>query len=385
MILTPKQEAIRDVALRFSREVLRPGYQAREREGVIDRKLLRQLGSLGLIGPDLPDRFGGIEAGSVVAGLVCEAIAYGDFNFGCVQMMGSLLGALVARHAIAEVGVAWTRRLAAGEVIFCIAMTKPKGGADAANIQMKARRAGDAYILSGEKTSISFCDQCDAMIVLARTGMPAEGAHGVTAFFVPTDLPGLSWTRYDDLGSKIVGRGSVFFDNVSMPVTRRLGGEGKGFTQVMQGFDYSRILLSLMCIAAAQASIDETWAYTRDRQSMGVAISQHQGVSFPLVEFETMLAGLRQLGYYGLSLAEAGRPYRVESVDGSENRVRCDSPVHPDRWALCRLHGSATPAALARCDGIRVRRRSRADHEIACCTRTRGTRQPHFFTHQPRS
>jgi cyclohexanecarboxyl-CoA dehydrogenase len=124
---------------------------------------------------------------------------------------------------------------------------------------------------------------------------------------VPLDLPGVQRTRYDDVGSAIVGRGSVFFDDVRIPLDHRVGDEGRGFTQVMQGFDYSRVLIALQCLAAAQASIDEAWRYVRERQTFGLPLAQYQGVTFPLVEAETLVAATRQLCYHALELRDAGR------------------------------------------------------------------------------
>ena len=93
-----------------------------------------------------------------------------------------------------------------------------------------------------------------------------------------------------------------------------MGQEGKGFTEVMQGFDFSRILIALQCVAAAQASIDETWEYVKERQAMGAPLAQYQGVSFPIVEFETLIAACRQLCYHGLALRDAGQPHTAESA-----------------------------------------------------------------------
>jgi cyclohexanecarboxyl-CoA dehydrogenase len=315
MLFNADQLALREAARRFAREQLRPDYQSREVDERIDRALLRKMGSLGLIGADLPEQFGGIGESGVTAGLITEALAYGDFNMGTVQMMGSLMGTLIYRHANPDLARHWTRRMLAGEAIVCIAISEPRGGSDAANLQLKARRSDEGgYVLSGEKTSISFCDQADALVVLARTGRPEDGARGVSAFLVPMDLPGVTCTRLNDLGGKIIGRGSVFFDDVRVPAVNRMGEEGKGFTQVMQGFDYSRILLTLLCLSAAQASIDETWQYTQERQAMGAPIVQYQGVSFPIVEFETLIAAYRQLCYHGLALHDAGMPYTAESA-----------------------------------------------------------------------
>ena len=110
------------------------------------------------------------------------------------------------------------------------------------------------YRLNGEKSSISMADQADVAVLFARTGRQAGGARGVSAFLVPMDTPGISTTRFNDLGSKCIGRGSIFFDDVRVPVANRSAEEGMGFVQVMQGFDYSRALIGLQVLGAAQAS-----------------------------------------------------------------------------------------------------------------------------------
>jgi len=314
MMFDQDQIALRDVARRFAREKLRPDYQKRESQPGLDLSLFKEMGSLGLIGVDLPEEYGGLGLSGVTAGLITEEIAYGDFNVSYLQLLGSLMGAIMHRYARPELARSWISRLVAGEAIVGLGLTEPRGGSDAANLQVKARRVGDEYVLSGEKTSITFADQADAMILFARTGRPDEGARGVSAFLVPLDQKGVQRTRFNDVGSKIIGRGSVFFDDVRVPVENRFGDEGKGFTQVMQGFDFSRILIALQCIGAAQASIDETWEYVKERHAFGVPLAQYQGVTFPVVEFETQIAACRQLCYHGLALRDAGLPHTAEAA-----------------------------------------------------------------------
>ena len=314
MLLTDDQQALRDVATRFARERLRPGYQQRENEDRVDRALCREMGRLGLIGIDLPEAYGGMDQTGVTAGLLIEDIAYGDFNVSYVQLLASLMGMIVARNASSELAQGWVPKLVAGEAICALGLTEPRGGSDAANLTLRGRRDGDDYVLDGEKASISFSDQADVAVVFARTGDLADGARGVSAFLVPLDATGIQRTRYADLGSKLVGRGSLFFDSVRVPVDHRIGAEGKGFTQVMQGFDYSRVLIALQCIAAAQASIDETWAYVQERKTFGLPLAQYQGVTFPIVEYETQLAAARQLCYHALELRDAGRPHTAEAA-----------------------------------------------------------------------
>ena len=309
-----EQQAFKAAAERFAREKLAPHYQAREKDGVIDRKLVREMGALGLIGADLPQRFGGLGLPSEVTGLIMEALAYGDFNVAYVQLLGSLCGQIVAHHGTDALADEWLPRIVAGESLISLALTEPRGGSDAANLALSARPSDAGYVLNGEKSSISIADQADATLVFARSGKPEDGAHGVSAFLVPMNAPGVTCSRFSDLGSKVVGRGSIFFDDVQVPRANRLGGEGAGFTQVMQGFDFSRALIGLQCVAAAQASLDETWRYVTERKAFGAPLSRHQGVTFPLAEHAATAAAVRQLCYHTLRLRDAGRPHTAEAA-----------------------------------------------------------------------
>jgi len=319
MVLTDDQRALQEGARRFARERLLPDYQKRETAGVLDRALIKEMGRLGLLGMDLPEELGGMGADAVTTGLVAEELAYGDFNVSAVPVGISLNAAILIRHAQPEIVQEWVPRMAAGDAVVAICLTEPRGGSDASNLQLRARRvsvaSGDHYVINGEKTSITFADRADAYLIFARTGTPEEGAKGVSAFFIPYEgTKGISRTRFDDVGSAIIGRGSVFFDDVRVPASHRLGDEGKGFTQVMQGFDYSRALIGLQCVGAAQASLDEAWAYAKEREAFGRPIGQFQGVSFPLAEGESQIAAVRQLCYHALALRDAGQPHTSEAA-----------------------------------------------------------------------
>jgi cyclohexanecarboxyl-CoA dehydrogenase len=314
MIFTEDQEALRNAARRFSRERLLPAYQQRERDGCIEMGLLAEMGQLGMLGVDVPVEYGGMGADSLTTGLIVEELAYGDFNIAAVVLVMSLCGAIIQRNASPELAAHWLARIPKGEAILALSITEPKCGSDAGALSLRARRDGDVYVLNGEKTSTTYCDTADAFIVFARTGSPEDGPHGVSAFLVPSSIPGITTTLFDDLGSRCSGRGSVFFDEVRVPVDHRLGDENKGFSQVMAGFDFSRALIALQCLGAAQASLDEAWAYAKEREAFGGPIARFQGVSFPLVEGETQIAAARQLSYHALALRDAGRPHTSEAA-----------------------------------------------------------------------
>ena len=312
--LSDELRQVVETARRFAAERIAPGYMAREKEGRIDRGLVREMGRLGLIAPEMPERLGGLGMPGITSGLIAEAIGHADVNVAYVPLLSSLNGAIVAKHGTPALAEEWVGRLVGGEALMALALTEPRGGSDAANLVLSARRDSGRYILKGEKSSISLADQADAVVVFARTGEASAGARGVSAFLVPTASPGVTFQRYRDLGSHAVGRSSIFFDDVAVPEENRLAGEGAGFVQVMQGFDFSRALIGLQVLGAAQASLDETWAYAKDRQAFGGPIARNQGVTFPLAEAETMVAAARQLCLHTLRLRDAGLPHTAEAA-----------------------------------------------------------------------
>lgn len=228
-------------------------------------------------------------------------------------MLASLNGQILAQHGQPEVVRPWLEKLTAGEAIFAIGLTEPRGGSDAANLRLKIERDGDEYVINGEKTSISAADQADAAVIFGRTGTIESGAHGVTALLVPMDLPGITTTRFDCHGQRAIGRGSIFFDNVRVPVNHRLGEENKGFVQVMQGFDFSRALIGLQVLAVARVSLDETWAYAAQREAFGKPLTAFQGVSHPLADYETQVEAARLLCLQTLWLKDHDLPHTAEA------------------------------------------------------------------------
>ncbi|MBN9115347.1 MAG: acyl-CoA dehydrogenase family protein, partial [Pandoraea sp.] len=184
----------------------------------------------------------------------------------------------------------------------------------AANLRMRAEFDGTHYVLNGEKTSISAADQADAAVVFARTGDVASGARGISAFLVPLDVPGITRQRFDCHGQRAIGRGSLFFENVKIPVDHVLGAPGEGFVQVMQGFDFSRALIGLQVLAVARASLDETWEYVAQREAFGKPLSAFQGVSHPLADFDTQVEAARLLCLQTLWLKDRGLPHSAEAA-----------------------------------------------------------------------
>ena len=301
-------------ARRFATERIAPGFQQRDQTRVLDRALMREMGAMGFIAPELPEAFGGQGLGCLAAGVIHEEVARADLSLSYINLLASLNGQILSQHASPEIARPWLQRLTRGEALLAIALTEPRGGSDAANLRLRVERIGDAYVINGEKTSISAADQADAAVVFGRTGTVDAGAHGVTALFVPMDLPGLTRSRFDCHGQRAIGRGSLFFENVRVPLDHRLGDENKGFVQVMQGFDYSRALIGLQVLAVARVALDETWDYVAQREAFGKPLSAFQGVSHPLADLDTQVVAARLLCLQALWLKDQGAPHSAEAA-----------------------------------------------------------------------
>ncbi len=307
--LNAEQKLLQDTLRDFARRELLPNYASRDKDEDLPPSMVRKLGELGVLAPMVDGQLGGSGLDYVSLVIAHEEIARGDFNAAYVLLLSALVGAIIARSADARQQAEFLPPICRGELIPALGVTEPAGGSDAAHVKMQARRDGDSYLLTGEKTSISFSSSAGAALVMARTGALEEGARGVSAFYVDLNSAGVTRTRFRDLGSRAIGRGQLFFDSVRVPAESRVGAEGAGFVQVMQGFDFSRALIGLMCIGAAQQSVDETCAYVAEREAFGAPLARFEGVSFPLAEAAVRLRAARLLCYEALWLKDRGEPH----------------------------------------------------------------------------
>ncbi|MEQ8692408.1 MAG: acyl-CoA dehydrogenase family protein [Pseudomonadales bacterium] len=308
------QQAIKLAVQKFAQSKIAPGYAERELSGEIPRALIESMGEMGFIGVDLPESLGGLGADSVMAGIVIEEISRADINVGYVQLLASLNGSVLANHALPEMKAAVVPAICRGEAVVALGLTEPRGGSDAARLILRAQPCNGGYRLSGEKTSISLAGGSDYVLLFARTNESKTGAGGISAFIVPLDLEGVSRTHFEDVGSQAVGRGSIFFDDVLISPATLVGSENQGFRQVMQGFDFSRALIGLQVLAAAEASLAETWEYVCEREAFGNPIAKYQGVTEPLAEAETLLQAAKLMCYKTLWLRDQGLTHTKEAA-----------------------------------------------------------------------
>jgi cyclohexanecarboxyl-CoA dehydrogenase len=307
---TTDQESYAERIRAFAAQKIAPHYQDGDRNAEMRPDLPGELAAQGLLGLRVPAGLGGTGADCVTTGAALEELARADFNACYAVLQAALIADVLNVNGTGEQRRHWLPPIADGMSLVALCLTEPAHGSDAAAIELRAEPDGrGGWRLTGVKTSIMLGAYATHGLVFARTGGP--GARGVTAFYLPLDERFVKRTRTSDAGGRAAGRAELHFAGLPAGPQDLVGGEGLGFIQVMRGFDYSRALISLMCLGAAGASLDEAMEHARRRQAFGGPIGRMQGVSFPLVEHATYLRAARLLAYEALWLKDEGCEHAV--------------------------------------------------------------------------
>jgi cyclohexanecarboxyl-CoA dehydrogenase len=309
--LTPEQESFTASVRRFAAERVAPYYAESDRAGKMRDGLIADLAAQGLLGLRVPASLGGLGADCVTTGLALEELARADFNACYPVLNAALIADVLAANGTSGQAARWLPPIAAGEAVVALCLTEPGHGSDAAAIELAGAADSDGWLLTGTKASVMLGVQATHGLVFARTGGP--GARGVSAFYTRLDAAYVKRASCRDLGGRSAGRAELVFGGLPVPAADLVGRPGAGFVQVMRGFDYSRALITLMCVAAAQASLDEAFAHARSRQAFGGPIGRFQGVAFPLVEHATYLRAARWLAFEALWHKDRGLDHGVQA------------------------------------------------------------------------
>ena len=285
-----EHEQFREAVRRFVVAEVLPHRERHEKQGFIDRDVWVKAGAAGFLCPTMPEAYGGSGADRRYSVVIFEETA----RLGAVSLLGwSLHSDIVAPYLLnygtEEVKRAYLPRMATGEMIGAIAMTEPDAGSDLQGIRTTAVRDGDHYVLSGAKTFITNGYHCDLVVVAAKTDA-SRGASGTTLFVVDTAMPGFTkGRRLEKVGLKAQDTGELFFDGVRVPAGNRLGEEGHGFACLMQELPWERLQIAITAVALAEAALDWTIGYCRERKAFGKAILDFQNTRFSLAEAKTEL------------------------------------------------------------------------------------------------
>lgn len=310
---TKEQMQIADAVKKFAQKEVLPQYSKWDREKSFPHEIWKKLGGLGLIGMNVSPKDGGLGADCVSQGIASEELGKGDPNISVAAFAAAELCCCMMEYGTEIVKEKFLRPIIAGDLVPAFALTEPHCGTDSAAMLSSAVRKGDSYILNGEKSGITSIMAADVAFVFAKTD-PDKGAKGISVFVVPTNLKGVSMQSFDDMGGRALVRGSIFMDNVEIPADYLLGKEGEGFKLGMKSFDVSRVYLALLCIGAAEISLKETIAYTKERYTFNRPLAQYEGVSFPIVEHLSIIESVRLLCYKALWLRDNNKPHTKEAA-----------------------------------------------------------------------
>ena len=306
---TEAQEMFRREVRNFAQRELMPGAKERTKLDFIPREVRKKIADMGLLGINLPEKYGGQPSDWVSLGIAVEELGRVSAAEGMQPVLPHGILGLVQPNE--ELYQEWTPQVIRGDKLVAFGVTEPDCGSDAAAMKTRAIRDGDYYILNGEKVPVSMGMQADAFVVFAKTD-PTAGAKGVTCFLVPEELPGMTRSRLAHMGWKLIGSASVIMDNVQLPAQYRLGEEGRGFYYAMAAIDIFRLGVALTCLGAAEQSLEETIEYAKQRTAFGRPIAKFEGVSFKIAEHATMIEAARLLCYRALWIRDQGLPNTKE-------------------------------------------------------------------------
>lgn len=304
--LTEEQAMIRQLAHDFARQEIAPLAAQADRDQRFHLPLQQQALELGLLNIAMPEAYGGMGLGALEVALVTEQLCRACLGLGTALCVNALAAEPILLAGSETQKQQWLPRLAQGEFA-SFALTEPGAGSDAAGIRTSAVRQGDGYVLNGSKIWISNASLASFFVVFAKTD-PAAGHKGISAFIVERDSPGLTVGEpLGKLGQRAAPTCEVFFDQVQVPLSNRLGAEGEGFALAMRTFDQSRPMVAAFGLGLVQRCIDEALPYATGRQSMGQRLIDHQAVAHKLAEMQIRLEASRLLTYQAAWLADQGQ------------------------------------------------------------------------------
>jgi butyryl-CoA dehydrogenase len=313
--LSEEQTLLRDTVRRFTADVVAPRAKEIDASGEFPIDFFRQAGELGLAGVYVPDDLGGAGMDMIAYCVAIEEVSRVCASSGVIlSVNNSLVCDPLLRYGDEAQKREWLAPLASGKKLGCFGLTEPDAGSDAAAIKTTARRDGDDYILNGQKVFITNGTHADTAIVFATVDL--EKKHkGITAFVVATDAPGFSRGHHEyKLGVQASGTTQLYFDNLRVPASQRLGQEGEGFKIALSTLDGGRIGIAAQAVGIAQGSLDAALKYARERQQFGQPISNFQAIQFYLADMAMEIDAARLLVFKAAWTKENRKRYTLEAA-----------------------------------------------------------------------
>ena len=315
MLLNADQEMIRDAVRDFVRTEITPHAARWDKEHHFPKNVHQGLAALGAYGICVPEEYGGAGLDYLSLALVLEEIAAGDGGTSTViSVTNCPVNAILMRYGSEAQKQQWLAPLARGEMLGAFCLTEPHVGSDASALRTTAVRDGDHWVINGVKQFITSGRSAQAAIVLAVTDK-AAGKRGMSAFIVPTSAPGYQVLRLEDkLGQHSSDTAQIQFEGCRIPAANLIGAEGEGYKIALSALEGGRIGIAAQSVGMARAAFDCALQYSKERESFGQPIFNHQAVGFRLADCATQIEAARQLIWHAASLRDAGLPCLKEAA-----------------------------------------------------------------------
>lgn len=308
MRLSEEQELIRGTARQFARAEIAPHAAAWERDGQIPREVLTRMGELGFLGMCVPEEWGGAGVDTVSYVVALMEIAAGDGAVSTVMSVNNspMCAAVLAYGTEAQKCEVLTL-MARGDWIGAFLLTEPQAGSDAANLNARAIRDGDDYVISGTKVFVTSGRLANVAMIFAVTDREA-GKRGISCFLAPTDTPGYIVLREEDkLGQRASDTCQIMLEELRLLASAMLGAPGEGYKIALANLSTGRIGIAAQAVGMAQAAFDAASAYAKERITFGKPIVEHQAVAFRLADMATRVEVARQAVLHAADLRDAGQ------------------------------------------------------------------------------
>ncbi len=319
--LSPEHLLLRQTIRDFAVNEVEPVVEEHERERRFPTDIVAMLGPMGLLGIPYPEDEGGAGLDTLAYAIAVEELS---------RVWGSL-GIIVAAHTSLGCGPLhlagtpeqkerWLVPMAQGRVLGAYGLTEPEAGSDSGGTRTTARHEdgpdGGSWVIDGRKRFITNAGQAGTYVVTARTGSRDDGSPEISAFIVPADAPGFSVGRLEEkMGLHASATGELLFEGCRVPAAQMLGEQGDGWKTFLKILDGGRISIGAMAVGLAQAALDASVAYARERQQFGRPIGAFQGVAFMIADMATEIDAARAMVWRAAWLKDQGRDYGLAAAE----------------------------------------------------------------------
>lgn len=313
LLFSEEHEMMRKMVRDFAETEITP-YIDKMEAGMFPKEVLKKMAEIGLMGITIPEKYGGAGMDFTSYIIAIHELSRVSATIGVILSVHSSVGTNpILYFGSEEQKQKYIPKLASGEYLGAFCLTEPSAGSDAANQKTKATRKNDHYIINGSKVFITNGGEADTYIIFAVTN-PEAGKEGISAFIVEKNTPGLIIGKDEHKmglhGSRTV---QLTFEDMKVPAENLLGNEGQGFKIAMANLDVGRIGIAAQSLGVAEAALEKSVEYSKQRVQFGKPIAAQQGVGFKLADMATQVEAAKLLVYRSANLQTEGLPCKSEA------------------------------------------------------------------------